>query len=87
MGIRKVLKLSFLIFYMVKKAGVLFSGGKDSCLALFKASANFDIRYHDPSQMTDESAQGYYFQDQKTVVTRVPQVLMEKVIIYRAIKK
>lgn len=36
-------------------------------------TADFDIRHHDPQQMTDESSQCYYFRDQKSVVTRVPQ--------------
>ena len=36
-------------------------------------TADFDLRKHDPSQMTDETAQCYYFRDQKSVVTRVPQ--------------
>ena len=36
-------------------------------------TADFDLRRHDPTQMTDEAAQGYYFRDQKSVVTRVPQ--------------
>jgi len=28
-----------------KKAAILFSGGKDSCLALFKSRENYDIKY------------------------------------------
>lgn len=32
-----------------------------------------DLRAHEPGQMTDETAQGYYFRDQKSVVTRIPQ--------------
>ena len=36
-------------------------------------AADFDLRRHDPQQMTDESAQGYYYRDQKSVVTRIPQ--------------
>ncbi len=36
-------------------------------------AADFDLRRHDPVQMTDESAQGYYYRDQKSVVTRIPQ--------------
>ena len=36
-------------------------------------TADFDIRRHEPSQMTDETAQCYYFRDQKSVVTRIPQ--------------
>ena len=36
-------------------------------------SADFDLRRYAPAHMTDESAQGYYFRDQKSVVTRIPQ--------------
>jgi hypothetical protein len=36
-------------------------------------TADFDLREHDPGQMSDESVQGYYFRDQKSIVTRVPQ--------------
>lgn len=36
-------------------------------------TADFDLRRHDPQQMTDESTQGYYYRDQKSVVTRIPQ--------------
>jgi hypothetical protein len=36
-------------------------------------AADFDLRRHDPQQMTDEAAQGYYYRDQKSVVTRIPQ--------------
>ncbi len=36
-------------------------------------TADFDLRRHDPKQMADERAQGYYFRDQKSVVTRIPQ--------------
>ncbi len=36
-------------------------------------TADFDLRRHDPDQMADERAQGYYFRDQKSVVTRIPQ--------------
>jgi hypothetical protein len=36
-------------------------------------AVDFDLRDHEPGQMTDETAQGYYFRDQKSVVTRIPQ--------------
>ncbi|MBN1435704.1 MAG: hypothetical protein JW936_01395 [Sedimentisphaerales bacterium] len=36
-------------------------------------TADFDLRRHDPQQMTNESAQGYYFRDQKSVLTRIPE--------------
>ena len=35
-------------------------------------AVDFDLRPHDPQQMTDETASGYYFRDQKSVVTRIP---------------
>ncbi len=36
-------------------------------------TADFDLREHKPRHMTDEAAQGYYFRDQKSVVTRIPE--------------
>lgn len=36
-------------------------------------AADFDLRMHEPRQMTDESAPCYYFRDQKSVVTRIPE--------------
>jgi hypothetical protein len=36
-------------------------------------TADFDLRDYDPSQMTDEFSEGYYFRDQKSIVTRIPQ--------------
>ena len=36
-------------------------------------TADFDLRDRDPGEMNDESSQGYYFRDQKSVVTRIPQ--------------
>lgn len=36
-------------------------------------TVDFDLRCHDPGQMIDEAAQGYYYRDQKSVVTRIPQ--------------
>lgn len=36
-------------------------------------AADFDLREHEPGQMIDEAAQGYYFRDQKSVVTRIPE--------------
>ena len=35
-------------------------------------TADFDLRSHDPDTMNDESSQGYYFRDQKSIVTRIP---------------
>lgn len=35
-------------------------------------TADLDLRPHRPEQMADEAAAGYYFRDQKSVVTRVP---------------
>ena len=36
-------------------------------------TADFDLRRFDTKSMTDEAAENYYFRDQKSVVTRIPQ--------------
>ncbi|MCD6202561.1 MAG: hypothetical protein J7K46_12210 [Bacteroidales bacterium] len=36
-------------------------------------TADFDIRPYDPHSFTNEKSVGYYFRDQKSIVTRVPQ--------------
>ncbi|MBP7053956.1 MAG: hypothetical protein KBE65_23330 [Phycisphaerae bacterium] len=36
-------------------------------------TADFDLRMHEPRQMRDEAAPCYYFRDQKSVVTRIPE--------------
>ena len=36
-------------------------------------TADFDLREYRPDAMTDEAAAGYYFRDQKSIVTRIPQ--------------
>ena len=41
-------------------------------------TADFDIRPFHPQQMTDESTPGYYFRDQKSIVTRIPQAFNGK---------
>ena len=41
-------------------------------------TADFDLREYDPEVMTDESSPGYYFRDQKSVVTRIPQAFAGK---------
>ena len=41
-------------------------------------TADFDLRHHDARVMSDESEQGYYFRDQKSVVTRIPQAFAGK---------
>jgi len=41
-------------------------------------TADFDLRDYSPGQMTDESSQGYYFRDQKSVVTRIPEAFSGK---------
>ena len=41
-------------------------------------TADFDLRNHEPAHMLDESKQCYYFRDQKSVVTRVPQAFNGK---------
>jgi len=41
-------------------------------------TADFDMREHKPESMSDESSQGYYFRDQKSVVTRIPRAFAGK---------
>jgi len=41
-------------------------------------AADFDLRDHEPEAMSDESSEGYYFRDQKSVVTRIPQAFNGK---------
>jgi len=41
-------------------------------------TADFDLRGHEPEAMSDESSQGYYFRDQKSVVTRIPRAFNGK---------
>lgn len=41
-------------------------------------TADFDVKDYEPSHMMDESKQNYYFRDQKSVVTRVPQAFNGK---------
>jgi len=41
-------------------------------------TADFDLRDHEPEAMSDESSQGYYFRDQKSVVTRIPRAFNGK---------
>jgi len=36
-------------------------------------TVDFDLRRHESAEMADEAAPGYYFRDQKSVVTRIPQ--------------
>lgn len=41
-------------------------------------TADFDVKDYEPSHMTDESKQNYYFRDHKSVVTRIPQAFNGK---------
>ncbi len=41
-------------------------------------TADFDLRHHDARVMSDESEQGYYYRDQKSVVTRIPRAFEGK---------
>jgi len=41
-------------------------------------TADFDLRDHEPEAMSDESSEGYYFRDQKSVVARIPQAFNGK---------
>ena len=50
-------------------------------------TADFDLRVHEPGQMTDEAAQCYYYRDQKSVVTRIPQAFAGEGLYIRANQK
>ena len=50
-------------------------------------TADFDLRRHDPDQMTDESSQGYYYRNQKSIVTRIPQAFAGKGLYIEADQK
>ena len=41
-------------------------------------TADFDLRDHEPEAMSDESSEGYYFRDQKSIVTRIPRAFNGK---------
>ena len=41
-------------------------------------TADFDLRDQESGSMSDESSQGYYFRDQKSVATRIPQAFTGK---------
>ena len=41
-------------------------------------TADFDLRDRNPGAMSDESSQGYYFRDQKSIVNRIPQAFAGK---------
>lgn len=48
---------------------------------------DFDIRSGTPEEMNDESSQGYYFRDQKSVVTRIPMAFNGKGIYVQGDQK
>lgn len=50
-------------------------------------TVDFDLRDYDPEQMTDESSAGYYFRDQKSIVTRIPQAFAGKGLYVRGDQK
>jgi len=50
-------------------------------------TADFDLRAHEPGQISDEAAQGYYFRDQKSVVTRIPQAFSSRGLYIRGDQK
>ncbi|MFC1634971.1 hypothetical protein ACFL5Z_09025 [Planctomycetota bacterium] len=41
-------------------------------------TVDFDLRHHDSCLMSDESEQGYYYRDQKSVLTRIPKAFAGK---------
>jgi len=55
---------------LLKAVSMAANGG---CVPHGILAANFDLRMHEPRQMTNESAPCYYFRDQKCVVTRIPE--------------
>jgi hypothetical protein len=50
-------------------------------------TADFDLRDYHPDAMTDESSAGYYFRDQKSIVTRIPQAFAGKGLYVRGNQK
>ncbi len=50
-------------------------------------TADFDLRVHEPGEMTDESAECYYYRDQKSVVTRIPRAFGGTGLYIRANQK
>ena len=50
-------------------------------------TADFDLRTHEPKAMSDESKEGYYFRDQKSIVTRIPQAFNGKGFYIRGDQK
>ena len=50
-------------------------------------TADFDLRDHQPAAMSDESKEGYYFRDQKSIVTRIPQAFNGKGFYIRGDQK
>ena len=50
-------------------------------------TVDFDLREHQPSAMSDESKEGYYFRDQKSIVTRIPQAFRGQGIYIQADQK
>ncbi|MBN1804387.1 MAG: hypothetical protein JW837_03980 [Sedimentisphaerales bacterium] len=50
-------------------------------------TADFDLRDHQPKAMGDESEEGYYFRDQKSIVTRIPQAFNGKGFYIQANQK
>ena len=41
-------------------------------------TANFDIRPHEPAHSANDNAVAYYFRDQKSIVTRIPEAFNGK---------
>ena len=50
-------------------------------------TADFDLRPHSPKTMSDESSPGYYFRDQKSVLTRIPHAFAGKGFYIRGDQK
>ncbi len=50
-------------------------------------TADFDMREYRPEAMSDEDCEGYYFRDQKSIVTRIPQAFAGKGIYVQGNQK
>jgi hypothetical protein len=60
---------------LLKAVSIAANTGNVPCSII---TADFDLRDCDRGAMSDESSQGYYFRDQKSVVTRIPQAFAGK---------
>lgn len=69
---------------MLKAISMAANVGKKPARIL---TADFDLRLYKPEDMADESTQCYYFRDQKSVVTRIPDAFGGKGFYIRGNQK